>query len=762
MKRVLVICDKAPTPDLTAGLVIEQLGSALQDFNCEVTFVVLASSDHDYFLSSRFAPTSIHPLIFPATAWKESKKNIFSYIFAFIGERIAIRETKALAKNSIINLIGRENPDAIVWVVESQNSILVASSLINNDTKNYVVFWDNFDWWFAKHGLSRNLFGFFKRKIQTILKYADYILVPTVEFGKYLQVQNDSKIIVFNPYFEHSVERLSSKVSLESGYIHAVLIGQLYGAIALEAILKQLQLLNWRVDSKKIKLHYYGRDPIAKFFTKNDFIEDRIVIHPFLPAGILTSTIKQYDFAILPYFFNVDHKTHLFSFPSKGISFMSAQLPILFVGAADSPFARIVHDESLGYVIDSSQINPEKVTDLIRNLVGLKSDTAFKLRINNFYLNFFSRAAFYEAVKDIFGLESRLEPHIFHLEKVKRISLYSLLNNPTFPSRKLLSHFFYKQKNIYNPTINISTIIKILDINLGDVKKDVSKYSFYAIDLLGKINSVAIPPANDNTTVIVNFSKKTKFRKKSKLDRSIQEVLYYLNIDSSDAVVFSRFSLFQKSRNRQFLQHKSFGNPQKLGKFTKDSSDISSLINISFLRKFTYIWLIRFLFGEIYLCYNPHRFKYTIWTHEGSLDLINVIYFFREISNMHIHDADISNIGQDTCRFDNLIFDRKQFISNNFEALKEIDILFNENYSRAETLSEKLVLLEYHFQLINAIGEDNEILKTVFKEIDFSEEMIFYILSRLSSGTKVNLDIISSKMFHYMSSLRRIKSKILK
>ena len=108
-----------------------------------------------------------------------------------------------MAKKSIKQIIGRIDPDCIIWVLESQHSISVARELISDRGEmNLILVWDPFEWWADVHGLSKIMTKKYKYDLNYVTKKSHQILAPTETFAKLLAKGIPKKIVVINPYFE--------------------------------------------------------------------------------------------------------------------------------------------------------------------------------------------------------------------------------------------------------------------------------------------------------------------------------------------------------------------------------------------------------------------------------------------------------------------------------------------------------------------------------------------------------------------------------
>ena len=156
------------------------------------------------------------------------------------------------------------------------------------------------------------------------------------------------------------------------------------------------------VNQKRIELHYFGNnyqfllDLCAQQGISSEFIVD----HGFHDASYLIESIRNYDAAFLPYFGLEKLNVARESFPSKFAVYVTAELPIFYVGYAHNKVSQIIKSSQIGSCFDDSSIITSRN---LKEFIRIGRDSEFKDRIRLTYDKYFSEETFLKNISEIFN-----------------------------------------------------------------------------------------------------------------------------------------------------------------------------------------------------------------------------------------------------------------------------------------------------------------------------------------------------------------------
>jgi hypothetical protein len=438
LPKIRIISDIAPTKSLTAGIILEQILVQLPaefDIECEI---LVDDGLADYKLSDYLNPNSCRWYRKPRESWPLS--NFYSPFKKF-GELLSAFETKKIVK-SIIRRESRNSSDLIIVVIQGQTTIRVANLLFKSNYNLSTIHWDPWNWWHREKGVP-NSFLKEVNQLNYSIQLSGSHLVPSQNFREELGLNVQHGIILY-PHVGTFVEKAREIASV----IRIAFIGQIYSKSEVKDFLQFLEDSNWTFGEKKVELHVYGNSTFPN--------STHIVQHGWLNYESIAKGITHCDAAFLPYprsveFENVARQ----SFPSKLATYVTASLPIIYLGPNYSSFATFI--EEIG-------INLEKIppslweTSILELLINHDVDES---KIREIYDGYFSNNAQRKSISDwlcfyssspIEWSSTRIPFHHntsvrelnrpikddLHSIKVGRI-LYLILKIKTFPLRKSLA-----------------------------------------------------------------------------------------------------------------------------------------------------------------------------------------------------------------------------------------------------------------------------------------------------------------------------------
>jgi len=457
LPKIRIISDIAPTKSHTAGIVLEQIISLLPseyDVDCEI---LIDDGLMDYNISNYLNPSSCRWYRKPQEIWPRSS---ILLPFKIMGEMFSNFEAKEIVK-SIIRSESRSSSDLIIVVIQGQTSIRIANLLAKNNFEISTVHWDPWSWWHREKGVPNS---FYKEinLLNKLIQSSGSHLVPSHNFREDLQLTTQRGIVLY-PHVGSLVDKAISTGPI----IQIVFIGQTYSKLELKEFLTYLEDMEWLIGEKEVQLHVYGNS----FFPESK----NIIQHGWLSYEELAQEIQKYDAAFLPYprsreFEDVAKQ----SFPSKLATYVTANLPIIYLGPSYSSFAPFIEEIGISLGKIKAGIWGSAILELIVDREG------HQLKNREIYEGYFSKNAQRKSVGDWLkfaesfpkDLSPKKTPYL-HTTKVRELSrpikaklrsieigriLFFIQKTKTFPRRKIsnikfrltkLFQFFLKLLNLF-------------------------------------------------------------------------------------------------------------------------------------------------------------------------------------------------------------------------------------------------------------------------------------------------------------------------
>jgi len=381
-KRILIISDIAPTPDFTAGIIMERIIQCIEDNFLIKFFILHDRSLGNYHVSRYLKSSELFWTTKPREDWS-ALRNLPNY-FVRLGERISEEDAEGIATDIKVQ-ISREMPQHLIVVIQGQSSIKLAESLYELRIPTTYIHWDLWDWWQVAHGLSGELHRVTKERLKLIASHG-FHLVPTEEFANYYEISAER----FMPLFPSLAEKTTAINKRPTEKIEIAFAGQGYAIYEIQKLISALDSIDWNLDGQRINLNLFG-----KIHLNSKNINSSITNRGWFHYRDLPSELSNCDLAFLPYpSGGVMSQVAFTSFPSKLCSYSTAKLPILYIGPTLTPTA--ILSASIGISLDSNTSETE-VVDALRNI--LKNKKEFQQNNEAVFSKYFSGDAFRRTLK---------------------------------------------------------------------------------------------------------------------------------------------------------------------------------------------------------------------------------------------------------------------------------------------------------------------------------------------------------------------------
>ena len=368
MSYIMLVSDMAPTDQFTGGIVLEQIMKSLECSRIDLRILVDAKLAN-YRVSRLSNYGDISWFIKPNENWNGVPK-----LLARRGERFAKNESLAIA-SILLRDISRNRPDHLILVIQGQTSIRIAEELAKVGIPYTCVHWDPWRWW-AKAQKVPKISDSEISHSYGVINASGFHLVPTAAFAAHYKIEQER----FLPLFPSMSDQVTSEVLKES-VIKVAFVGQYYAKKQIDHFLSTLDHLGWKFENRPVELHIFNKE--IKFVGKN------FVNHGWMNYEALPTIISECDFALLPYP-DSEEAPDAFntSFPSKLSTYISANLPILYLGPKGSSVESIV--EQCGVEL-CHLFSAEELTLAIEALIVNR--TTFQDQGKAIYREYFSREA---------------------------------------------------------------------------------------------------------------------------------------------------------------------------------------------------------------------------------------------------------------------------------------------------------------------------------------------------------------------------------
>ena len=386
MQKILFISDMSPSKNFTGGIMNAQLIRFLleEKNNIDITYYCIEDKyikpDHDY--------TAIDDVNFiykekPAeTICKENEQTEFTYNYQ---KRKIIRDFE--------KYLDRNKFDKIMLVIQGEILTEIAYSVLKKGLPYVVEVWDPIEWWTKEHLFSEKREKKVIYKYNEVLKHATKCITVSKAMSEYYKKTLGIDCVEVMPPLKRKV---IEKIRKDKNKFVIALSGQVYAEEELKKLFQALDLLNWKLNNKKVYFEYYGGETKwDNFIAKDSKYKDRVIIHGFINQNELLVKLNQVDLLYCPYFFSDNEilkKVATLSFPSKLITYLSLPVVTLVHGPEYANPVKFVKSNKCAYAIISN--NPEQIAKELEKIATSNNDKIIENAHKTFDKNFS-----YEVVK---------------------------------------------------------------------------------------------------------------------------------------------------------------------------------------------------------------------------------------------------------------------------------------------------------------------------------------------------------------------------
>lgn len=391
MPKVLLISDIVPHNSYTAGAVLEAVLNEMPR-SWEKTSIVIG----DRHLKQYPLKAATKNLFFTQKPRVQFSGIQPKWAKGLIENFVWKNESVSIAKRVQL-LIDRLNPDIIILAVQCQALTRICTLLNYNDARIVSFMWDHPSWWANAHGLSSTATKRFLAEWKKLFETSNVRVLPSERAFGLFSNSSSTRNVVLYPNLVSEKGNLTSKelMKTNSRYFEIGFAGQIYAANEFKEFVALLELMNWKIGDKKIRLHIFGGS--------NGNIKSKgITYHGWKPANIVAAKLEKMDAAFLPY----PGETELeiiaqTSFPSKLGLYLHANLPIIYNGPSNAAVYDFIVREDIGFLI-SAESWEQDFTKFTNKLDEYKHNCGVA------YSNTFSSESFQKRISEIFEVENHI------------------------------------------------------------------------------------------------------------------------------------------------------------------------------------------------------------------------------------------------------------------------------------------------------------------------------------------------------------------
>lgn len=373
MDRILLLTDIPPTPEYTAGIVLDQLSRFLPEgaLGC----FCVRSPFMDGTLSPDLKGVPIRYASKPREYWRArpgSIGDLTSYFGEWYTDRVSLRPLK----REIIRF-GEEIGASKVWcVLQGQTMIRLALPVAEGlGCPLYTQIWDPPGWWLREHRVdqrsAKKIFAVFDRVIRSSVACGTASIPMAEDYSERYGIPT----IPLLPSLDPSIAR-PIRIRPENGDRFVIgMAGQLYAEREWNALMKALERNDWKIAGRDVTIRHIGR-PVNIRPEWSDRVEEC----GWQSQDETIRLISETDLAYCPYWFDrVFEEEARLSFPSKLTTYFAAGVPVLFHGPEYASPARFIRENQAGLCCHS--VEPVEIVKVLVEL--MESPGLYKTAVEN-------------------------------------------------------------------------------------------------------------------------------------------------------------------------------------------------------------------------------------------------------------------------------------------------------------------------------------------------------------------------------------------
>jgi hypothetical protein len=397
MKRTLLVADLPPCSKGSGMLYLDRLCRALPA-NMLSCFVV-SSWQHGMGPAEDFAAMPFHTEPGPAPQAPGCRWPLIGSLASLYYEMTAARRHTDRLTDAIIRFGREQRAEAVWFVLQGQTLIRLAFPVAQGlGVPLYTLVWDPPGWWLRGNrvnALSRlEVMHRFGTALNRSAVFASISEAMADAYGQ----RYGANAVPMLPFLPDACGAAQRPLPQRDHYAIG-LAGRIYATGQVDALMKALDSLDWRIKGKPVVVVYIGANRINHWHPSA-----RIVHLGWLAEQECLRILGEMDLLYCPYWFEREFREEAsLSFPSKLVSYLAAGRPVLFHGPDYASPVPLFRRHAIGSTCHSPA--PDAVAWELRSLLGDPDQLAEMGRCaGQVFLERFSFSARRDSIARMFGL----------------------------------------------------------------------------------------------------------------------------------------------------------------------------------------------------------------------------------------------------------------------------------------------------------------------------------------------------------------------
>lgn len=330
MKKILLLTDMPPTPDYTAGIVLDKLTRFIPRGFLACFSVIEPSLKIK--IASHFRDSPIEYAVKPREDWAvayQIKRQPFPQTRALIKELYIDKIQISRLVTKIVAFAKKVNPDILWCILEGQTMIRLALPVAKALNVNFLTeVWDPPGWWLRDRKVPGLIQARILKQFGETISASSGCATASEEMAIEYQLLYGTETFAFLPSLNKKQSYPPAQKPKSDDKLTLGIAGQLYAMNEWQRLINVLDSANWKINKRDIEIKVIGKQIIGSVSKKAN-------IH-FVGWNSQLDTIKilsDCDILYCPYWFDSRFETEArLCFPSKLTSYLAAGRPVFFHG----------------------------------------------------------------------------------------------------------------------------------------------------------------------------------------------------------------------------------------------------------------------------------------------------------------------------------------------------------------------------------------------------------------------------------------------
>jgi glycosyltransferase involved in cell wall biosynthesis len=362
--KLLLLTDIPPASNYTAGIVLAQLASRLVPGSL-VCFCVKDKDLHPV-IPDDLSWLKIEYVTKPRENWAFLPRQL-GEISSVVGQAWTEIQTNSALRSKIVRFAQYHAVDAVWCVLQGQTMIRLAFSVAQElGLPLLTQVWDPPTWWLRARRVDQFSSNRTLSQFAAALKSSKCCATASWAMATDYHNRYGCQTIPFLPSLESTWAIPPATRLCDASEFTIGLAGQIYATDEWNALLKALEMIDWTLAGKPVRIRLLGRfvNLTANSATNIEFLGWR-------SQSESLNILSQTDLLYCPYWFTEEfHEESRLSFPSKLTTYLAAGRPVFMHGPAyASPTVCLTENKA---AVCCTSIDPQKIASSLQEIAQNK------------------------------------------------------------------------------------------------------------------------------------------------------------------------------------------------------------------------------------------------------------------------------------------------------------------------------------------------------------------------------------------------------